>query len=109
MGLWDSVEEEGDLFIGFWKYFKSLFKSKAEKEFLGEKVSCSRCGRVFYKAKQRLPPPELIGKTSFESVMKCTYCGRVYCGSSFGGFSCGMYGCSCGNTNFEMVQYVHKY
>jgi predicted nucleic acid-binding Zn-ribbon protein len=88
-----------------------LFKSKeekAEEEFIGEKVSCARCGKKYYEAKKSQIPMELIEKYEPESVVKCIRCGRVYCSRSMSELSCRARGCLCGSSHFQMGRYVKR-
>jgi len=79
-----------------------LFKSKTEKEFIGNKVSCAACGRAYSELKSRTLPPDLIKKYYAESVLQCEKCKKIYCSGSVGFMSCAMRGCSCsaGRNNF---------
>lgn len=88
--------------------FGSLFKSKAEKEFLGDAVTCARCGKQYYEIKGQRMPFELIGKYDDETAAKCQSCGKVYCSQSFAGLSCKMRGCSCGGHSFVIEHYAIK-
>jgi hypothetical protein len=94
-----------------------LFQSKAEKQYLGEAVTCAVCGTKYYKLKSSMLPSELIGKYRPASVGVCMRCGRAYCMDSAGfGGSCAMQmqmsgGCTCnpgGHIDLMTDRYVKK-
>jgi hypothetical protein len=74
------------LFIAkFGNGWSFMFKSKAERMYIGDSVTCAVCGRKYYKLKSSSIPFELIGKYYAASVVICSRCGRAYC--SGGGIS----------------------
>ncbi len=87
----------------------SLFKSKAEKEAVGEVLVCAVCGSKRYALKTNRLPHELIGKYSLDSMLRCARCGKYICGASFGVVGCFMRGCPCGGTDYVHTNVVSKH
>jgi len=66
-----------------------LFKSKLEKESIGEKIVCANCGSEYYELKVFPVPSELSQKYNYEPGTQCVACGKFYCKNcSFGMMLC---------------------
>ncbi len=70
---------------------------------LGEKLTCSRCGRTAYKLEDNHAYSELLrNKYDLANMSQCASCGKYLCGS------CAMRGCSCGGTRYITVMAMRK-
>ena len=86
-----------------------FMKSKAEKQSIGDAVTCQICGKKYYELKTPSLPVELIGKYEIKTLAICNRCGRVYCMGGGFGMSCTTRtamnnGCQCSQgLRFEVV------
>jgi len=86
----------------------SLFKSKVEKEAIGNSLTCAVCGKVYYELKASSLPFELTKKYYLDTAVQCNTCGKVYCSGGYGRF-CSMRGCSCGGRVYIAKNCVSKF